>query len=104
MQVLQTVQELPELDDSDLDAICAKCNRYKRMGSGEPYQCERCFKWLHAECLQPATTVAKIEAHACWTCPGCAPPLQQQLATRSTYNYVKSNGQTICKEYITSNQ
>ena len=24
----------PELDDSDLDAICAKCNRYKRMEIG----------------------------------------------------------------------
>ena len=73
IQVLQKVQELPELDDSDLEAICAKCNRYKRVESGEPYQCERCFKWFHAECLHPATTVAVIEAQACWTCPGCAP-------------------------------
>ena len=73
IQVLQKVQELPELDDSDLEAICAKCNRYKRVESGDPYQCERCFKWFHAECLQPATTVAEVEAQACWTCPGCAP-------------------------------
>ena len=65
IQVLQKVQELPELDDSDLEAICAKCNRYKRVESGDPYQCERCFKWFHAECLQPATTMAEVEAQAC---------------------------------------